>query len=92
MASSTEDLDLAAEVEYLRARVTELEDQLLATEKWGNETVAAAQESLYWLERWHVDLNSVMRRRGADQLRRGARGIRSVYRAGVRAKRRLLAA
>ena len=90
MKPSVEETDLVAEVEYLRARVAELEDQLLAAEKWGNETVAAAQESLYWLERWHVDLNSVMQRRGAEELRLVVRTARNVYRAGRRAKRRLL--
>jgi hypothetical protein len=92
MKPQVEELDLAAEVEYLRARVAELEDQLLATEKWGNQTVAAAQEGLYWLERWHVDLNAVMRRPGADRFRRAVRGVRSVFRAGRRAKRRLFSA
>jgi hypothetical protein len=81
--------ELEAEVEYLRARVAELEAQLLATERWGSQTVAQAQESLYWLERWGVNLNAVMDRPGAEQFRRGVRGVRQVYRAGLRLSRRL---
>jgi hypothetical protein len=89
MKAPSEETDLIAEVEYLRARVAELEDQILAMERWGSETVATAQEGLYWLERWHVDLNSLMRRRGADELRRAVRAARNIYRVGRGAKRRL---
>ena len=87
---STREAELEREVELLRRRVGELEQQLLATERWGAVTVARAQESLYWLERWGVDLNSVMNRRGADELRTAFRAVRALYRRAVRLRRRLL--
>ena len=34
-----------------------------------NAAVAAAQERAYWLERWHLDLNALMRRPGAARVR-----------------------
>lgn len=43
--------------------------------------LAAAQDRSYWLDRWHVDLNAVMRRRGASELRAAVRALRAVYRA-----------
>jgi SAM-dependent methyltransferase len=45
-----------------------------------NAALAAAQDRSYWLERWGVDLNALMRRRGAAELRAGLRALRSVYR------------
>ena len=74
------------EIEVLRAQVTALEAQLAETEAWANRAVAEAQEKTYWLDRWHVDLNKLMRREGADRLRAGARGVRAV----VRRVRRLM--
>ena len=43
--------------------------------------IAAAQDKSYWLDRWHVDLNALMRRRGAGELRAAIRVLRAVYRA-----------
>jgi len=80
-----------AELDRLRARVAELESQLLEVEAWANRAVAEAQEKVYWLERWHIDLNALMRKRGANELRAVAVAVRGVYRSLVRAKRRLLA-
>ncbi len=34
-----------------------------------NAALAAAQERSYWLDRWHLDLNALMRRRGAAEFR-----------------------
>jgi transposase InsO family protein len=78
-----------AEIAQLRARVTELEHQLVETEAWANRQVAAAQESVYWLDRWHIDLNAVMQRPGASQFRAMIRAVRGVVRFGKRVKRRL---
>lgn len=80
----------AAEIARLRARVAELEARLLEVEEWANRTVAAAQERVYWLDRWHIDLNALMRRRGANQVRAVAIALRAVYRSLLRVKRRLL--
>lgn len=68
------------EIEVLRAQVAALEAQLAETEAWANRAVAEAQEKTYWLDRWHVDLNKLMRRESADRLRAGARAIRAVVR------------
>jgi hypothetical protein len=78
-----------AEIERLRARVQALENELIEVQERANKAVAAAQERAYWLERWHVDLNALMRRPGARELRAALRGIRSVTRQLKKLKRRL---
>jgi hypothetical protein len=78
--------DERAELDALRARVAQLERQAAAA----NAAVAAAQERMYWLDRWHVDLNALMRRRGARELRQAIRIVRGAIRAVKRAKRKLL--
>lgn len=45
-----------------------------------NAALAAAQDRSYWLDRWQVDLNAVMRRRGASELRALLRALRAVAR------------
>jgi predicted nuclease with RNAse H fold len=77
------------EVRALRARVEALEAELVEVSARAHAIVAAAQDQTYWLERWHVDLNALMRRPGADQFRLGLRAIRSVARRTRRLKRRL---
>jgi hypothetical protein len=54
-----------------------------------NAAVAAAQDRSYWLDRWHVDLNAVMRRRGASELRAAVRALRAVYRLLVDGRKEL---
>jgi hypothetical protein len=66
------------EIEALRARVAELEGQLAEQAARTNVAVAAAQERAYWLDRWHLDLNAVMRRRGASEFRALLRVVRAV--------------
>jgi hypothetical protein len=78
-----------SETEVLRARVADLETQLIEIEDWANRTVGEAQERLYWLDRWHLDLNAVMRRESATRIRAALRAFRSVYRELLQAKRRL---
>lgn len=70
-----------AEIARLRAQVAELERQLVDVEAWAARAVAEAQAKTYWLDRWHVDLNRLMRRPGAFRVRALARGGRSLYRA-----------
>ena len=48
--------------------------------------LAAAQDRLYWLDRWGLDLNALMRRRGASELRMALRALRFVAHTGLRAK------
>jgi hypothetical protein len=78
-----------SEVQQLRARVVALEAELVETQARTNAIVAQTQERVYWLDRWHLDLNALMRRRGAAELRGALRGMRAVSRAIRRAKRRL---
>jgi hypothetical protein len=75
-----------AEVERLRARVAELERELVEQAEQAARVVAEAQRRTYWLDRWELDLDALMRRRGigplldtalraARKLRRGARRL-----------------
>jgi len=81
--------DATTELERLRARVAALENELIEVQAKANAAVAAAQERAYWLERWHVDLNALMRKPGAAQFRALLRAIRWIGRASKRVKRRL---
>jgi hypothetical protein len=89
-AETSNDRQLQAENERLRARVNSLEAELVETQARTNVVVAQTQERVYWLDRWHLDLNALMRRRGAAEFRGALRAGRSVSRALRRAKRRLL--
>jgi uncharacterized coiled-coil protein SlyX len=82
--SSTEEGDA------LRARVAELEAQLAEQARTTNQLVAQAQEKLYWLERWHVDLDKLMARPGALQALEALRWVRNLSRSVRRLKRRIL--
>jgi hypothetical protein len=82
--SSTE-----AENERLRARIAALEEELVETQARANAAVAKWQERVYWLDRWHLDLNALMRRPGASEFRAGLRAFRAMGRAFRRAKRGL---
>lgn len=81
--------DLVAENARLRARIDSLESELLETQARANASVAEWQERAYWLDRWHVDLNALMRRRGAAELRAAVRAVREIVRAFRRVKRSL---
>lgn len=69
-----------AEIAVLRARVLALEAELAETHRRANAAIAAAQDQAYWLERWHVDLDELMRRRSAVATRAFLRGVRSLLR------------
>jgi len=77
------------ENEVLRGRVAALEAELVEVQARANAAVAQWQERAYWLDRWHLDLNALMRRPGAAELRTMLRMVRSVIRAFRRAKRSL---
>jgi hypothetical protein len=49
--------------------------------------LAEAQDRSYWLDRWGVDLNSLMRRPGARRARAALRMVREVKRGSVTVKR-----
>jgi hypothetical protein len=73
-------VDEVDEVEALRRRVADLERELAERTARANDAVAAAQDRSYWLDRWGVDLNALMRKRGAAELRAAIRAARAVYR------------
>lgn len=78
------------EIEVLRRRVSELEALLAAHARATNALVAQSQEKLYWLERWQVDLDVVMRKPGAQELLAAVKAVRGASRRGRSLKRRLL--
>jgi hypothetical protein len=78
---------LTQENERLRERVATLESELVEVQARTNAAVAEWQERAYWLDRWHVDLNALMRRRGAAEFRAMLRAVRSVGRAYKRLRR-----
>jgi hypothetical protein len=80
---------LQHENDHLRARVVALEAELVEVQARANSAVAEWQERAYWLDRWHVDLNAVMRKPGAAQFRGLLRAIRGVSWRYKRIKRRL---
>jgi predicted trehalose synthase len=84
------DVNERAEIDRLRARVAELEAELAEVHVRTNGIVAEAQTKLYWFERWHVDVNALMEKPGAEQARELLRRIRAVLRHVRKAKRRLL--
>jgi hypothetical protein len=73
----------------LRARVAELEAQLERHAQQTAALVAECQEKLYWLERWHIDLDRVMRKPGAIPLLNALRSSRQVVWKVRKAKRKL---
>ena len=81
---------LEAENERLRAQVEALEAELLEVQTRANAAVAEWQERAYWLDRWHLDLNALMRKPGAAEFRAAVRGVRWVMRGMKKVKRKLL--
>jgi hypothetical protein len=80
---------LQQENERLRARVSELEAELVDVQARCNAAVGQWQERAYWLDRLHVDLNTLMLRPGMEQLRLTLRAARAVYWRLKMARRRL---
>ncbi|MEA2273994.1 MAG: hypothetical protein QOI98_2702 [Solirubrobacteraceae bacterium] len=58
-----------AELETLRARLTELERERSEEIAGAVALAAAAQHRVYWLDRWQVDLNALMSTRRGMALR-----------------------
>ena len=71
---------LRRENEHLRARLAALEEELVEVQALANAEVARWQERAYWLDRWHLDLNALMERPGAAELRGAVRALRFLYR------------
>ena len=89
-AAETSSDQLEAEVERLRARVSSLEAELVETQARTDAVVGQWQERAYWLDRWHLDLNALMRRPGASELREVLKALRAVAWRIKRVKRRLM--
>jgi len=81
---------IEAENERLRARVAALESELLEVQARTNAAVAEWQERAYWLDRLHIDLNALMARPGAEEVRGALKAVRAVFWRLKRIKRRLL--
>jgi predicted nucleic acid-binding Zn-ribbon protein len=81
--------ELLEEIGHLQARLAQLESELVEVQARANAAVAEAQEKAYWLDRLHIDLNAVMRRPGANEVRIVLRAVRSVLWRLKRIKRRL---
>ena len=69
-----------SELESLRARIDALEQELIERTERANAAVAAAEDRVYWLDRWRVDLNALMRHPAAGRVQALLRGLRLVYR------------
>jgi SAM-dependent methyltransferase len=80
-----------SEVEALRARLEALERELAERTAKSNAALAAAQDRSYWLERWGIDLNALMRKPAASRLRASIRALRAVYRSLYDARTQLRA-
>jgi hypothetical protein len=88
--NASHDRALVEENAALRARVSELEQQLGEQARRTNEIVAGAQDRAYWLDRYHVDLNAIMALPGMGALRALLRAIRVPLRMARQLKRRVL--
>ncbi len=88
--SETRNNLLEAENALLCEQVQQLEGQLAEQAARTNALLAAAQERSYWLDRWGLDLNALMRKPGAAQLRALLRAARWPLRQARLLKRRLL--
>jgi hypothetical protein len=69
-------MDQDTEVEALRARVAELERELADRTARANAVVAAAQDRIYWLDRWRIDPNRVLGSRAGQRAFVIARHVR----------------
>jgi hypothetical protein len=87
--SVTETDSQQTELERLRARVAVLEAELAEQAARTERIVARAQERTYWLDRWQLDLNALMRKPGAAEFRALVRGVRWVVRGLKKVKRTL---
>ncbi|HEY4278314.1 MAG TPA: hypothetical protein VGM91_08855 [Conexibacter sp.] len=88
MATSTK-AEQQEEIEQLRARVAQLEQELVDQAARTSRIVAESQERMYWLERWHIDLNTVMQKPGAEEFRALVRALRAVARKAVAIRNKL---
>jgi hypothetical protein len=81
--------ELAAENAALREAVGQLEAQISEQAARTNEIVARVEDSNYWLSRWHLDLNALMKKPGAAQARGLIRLMRAPVRLAKKVKRKI---
>lgn len=81
--------DERAELEALRLRVAELERERAEEIARASAAVADAQNRVYWLDRWRIDLNALMEKPGAAEFRAAVRAVRAVMRQLKAVKRKL---
>ena len=86
----TDNPDLLMENERLRERVAALEAELVEVQARTNAAIGQWQERAYWLDRLHLDLNRLMERPGANELRLALRAVRTVFWRMRAIKRRFL--
>jgi hypothetical protein len=72
-------------------RLAELERRHTEEIARANAALAAAQDRSYWLDRWNLDLNALMRKPGAGGIRAALRAVRAVYRLVYDTRNRLTA-
>ncbi len=88
-AETSSEQQLQAENDLLRRRIAALESELIEVQSRANAVVAEWQDRAYWLERWHLDLNALMRKPGAAEFRALVRAVRAIVWAAKKAKRQL---
>lgn len=71
---------LEAENRELRALLERREREHVEQLRKVHEALGEAQERLYWLDRWHIDLNALMERPAGERARAAARVVRDVTR------------
>ena len=83
--------ELTRENAELRAQVEELQIQLAEQAALTNEAIARAQERVYWLDRWHIDMDTLVAIPGVSALRALVRFVRAPLRMGRKLVRRMSA-
>ncbi|HEX3279173.1 MAG TPA: hypothetical protein VHR40_11690 [Thermoleophilaceae bacterium] len=68
------------EVAELRRRLDAAEREQTTRAAEANAAIAAAQDRSYWLDRWRLDLNGVMRTPAGRALNAALELLRSVFR------------
>jgi hypothetical protein len=68
------------EVVELRRRLDEAERELATRSAQANTAIAAAQDRSYWLDRWRLDLNALMRTAPGRALDALLRSLLAIYR------------
>jgi hypothetical protein len=87
MAGRSEGGGAAANGRAATADVEAIEREHVEALARAHAALAAAQDRSYWLDRWGVDLNALMRRPGARRLRALLRWLRELQRGKIAIQR-----